>query len=85
MIDVIQNYVDPLSGKVLARAVPTRATATAADAVDITRDMCLLGRRSGDSFPDVLPVVVDRDPKFKSDVFRAFVNGIIERRYYKKT
>jgi hypothetical protein len=57
-----------LSGK--AHAVPTRASATAADAVAIIRDMCL---RSGDGFPDVL--VVDHDPKFTSEVFRAFVKG----------
>ncbi len=63
--DMIQNHVDLLSGKV--HAVPTRATSTATDAADITRDMCL---RSGDGFPDVL--VVDHDPKFTSDVFRAF-------------
>jgi hypothetical protein len=67
--DMIQNHVDLLSGKV--HAVPTRATATAADAADIIRDMCL---RSGDGFPDVL--VVDHDPKFTSDVFRAFVKGM---------
>jgi hypothetical protein len=67
--DMIQNHVDLMSGKV--HAVPTRATATAADAADIIRDMCL---RSGDGFPDVL--VVDHDPKFTSDVFRAFVKGM---------
>ena len=67
--DMIQNHVDLLSGKV--HAVPTRATATATDAADIIRDMCL---RSGDGFPDVL--VVDHDPKFTSDVFRAFVKGM---------
>ncbi len=38
--------------------MPTRATATATDAADIIRDMCL---RSGDGFPDVL--VVDHDPQ----------------------
>ena len=54
--DMIQNHVDLMSGKV--HAVPTRATATAADAADIIRDMCL---RSGDGFPDVL--VVDHDPQ----------------------
>ena len=52
--DMIQNHVDLLSGKV--HAVPTRSTATAADAAAIIRDMCL---RSGDGFPDVL--VVDHD------------------------
>ncbi len=51
--------------------MPTRATATAADAADIIRDMCL---RSGDGFPDVLVVYHDR--KCTSDVFRAFVKGI---------
>ena len=81
--DMIQNHVDLLSGKV--HAVPTRATATAADAADIIRDMCL---RSGDGFPDVL--VVDHDPKFTSDVFRAFVKGmgsclIVGSAYHKNT
>jgi hypothetical protein len=57
--DMIQNHVDLLSGKV--HAVPTRATATAADAAAIIRNMCL---RSGDGFPDVL--VVDHDSKFTS-------------------
>ena len=61
---MIQNHVDLLSGKV--HAVPTRATATATEAAELIRDMCL---RSGDGFPDVL--VVDHDPKFTSDVFRA--------------
>jgi len=81
--DMIQNHVDLLSGKV--HAVPTRATATATDAADIIRDMCL---RSGDGFPDVL--VVDHDPKFTSDVFRAFVKGmgsclIVGSAYHKNT
>jgi hypothetical protein len=66
--DMIQNHVDLLSGNV--HAVPTLATATAADAAAIICDMCL---RSGDSFPDVL--VVDHNSKFTSDVFRAFVKG----------
>ena len=66
--DMIQNHVDLLSGKV--HAVPTRSTATAADAAAIIRDLCL---RSGDGFPDVL--VVDHDSKFTSEVFRAFVKG----------
>ncbi len=35
------------------------------------RDMCL---RSGDGFPDVL--LVDHDPKFTSNVFRAFAKGM---------
>ena len=81
--DMIQNHVDLMSGKV--HAVPTRATATAADAADIIRDMCL---RSGDGFPDVL--VVDHDPKFTSEVFRAFVKGmgsclIVGSAYHKNT
>jgi hypothetical protein len=59
--DMIQNHVD-------LHAVPTRSTATAAEAAEIIRNMCL---RSGDGFPDVL--VVDHDPKFTSDVFWAFV------------
>jgi hypothetical protein len=66
--DMIQNHVDLLSGKV--HAVPTRA-ATAAEAAESIRCMCL---RSGDGFPDVL--VVDHDPKFTSEVFRAFVKSM---------
>ena len=57
--DMIQNRVDLLSCE--AHAVPTRSTATAADAAAIIRDMCL---RSGDGFHDVL--VVDHDSKFTS-------------------
>ena len=81
--DMIQNHVDLLSGKV--HAVPTRASATATDAAEIIRDMCL---RSGDGFPDVL--VVDHDPKFTSDVFRAFVRSmgsclIVGSAYHKNT
>ena len=81
--DMIQNHVDLLSGKV--HAVPTRATATAADAAAIIRDMCL---RSGAGFPDVL--VVDHDPKFTSEVFRAFVKSmgsclIVGSAYHKNT
>ena len=81
--DMIQNHVDLLSGKV--HAVATRATATAADAAVIIRDMCL---RSGAGFPDVL--VVDHDPKFTSDVFRAFVKSmgsclIVGSAYHKNT
>ena len=76
---MIQVHIDLLSGKV--HAVPTRATATAADAAVIIRDMCL---RSGDGFPDVL--VVGHDPK--RDVFRAFVMGpslIVGSAYHNKT
>ena len=81
--DMIQNHVDLLSGKV--HAVATRATATAADAAEIIRDMCL---RSGAGFPDVL--IVDHDPKFTSDVFRAFVRSmgsclIVGSAYHKNT
>jgi hypothetical protein len=68
---MIQNHVDLLSWAGKVHAVPTRATATAADAAEIIRNMCL---RSGDGFPDVL--VVDRDPKFTGDVFRAFVRSM---------
>ena len=65
--------------------MPTRATATAEDAAEIIRDMCL---RSGAGFPDVL--VVDHDPKFTSEVFRAFVKGmgsclIVGSAYHKNT
>jgi hypothetical protein len=59
---MIQNHIDLLSGKV--HAVPTHATATAAKAAGITRNISL---RSGDGFPDVL--AVDHDPKFMSQVF----------------
>ena len=81
--DMIQNHVDLLSGRVYA--VPTRATATAADAAEIIRDMCL---RSGAGFPDAL--IVDHDPKFTSEVFRAFVKGmgsslIVGSAYHKNT
>ncbi len=81
--DMIQNHVDLLLGKV--HAVPTCATATAAEASEIIRDMCL---RSGDGFPNVL--VVDHDPKFTSEVFRAFVKSmgsclIVGSAYHKKT
>ena len=67
--DMIQNRVDLLSCE--AHAVPTRSTATAADAAAIIRDMCL---RSGDGFPDVL--VVHHDSKFTSDVVSAFIKGV---------
>ena len=67
-LDMIQNYVDLLSGKL--HAVPTHSTATATDAAVIIRDMCL---RSGTGFPDAL--VMDHDAKFTSEVFRAFVKG----------
>jgi hypothetical protein len=67
---MMQNLVDLLSGKV--HAGPTWATATAADAVEIIRDMCL---RSGDGFPDEL-VVVDHDPKFTSEMYRASIKGM---------
>jgi hypothetical protein len=83
--DMIQVHINLLSGKV--HAVPTRATATAADAAVIIRDMCL---RSIDGFQDVL--VVDHDPKFTvtSDVFRAFVKSmglslIVGSAYHKNT
>ena len=81
--DMIQNHVDLLSGKVYA--LHTRATATAADAAEIIRDLCL---RSGTGFPDVL--VVDHDPKFTSAMFRAFVKSmgsclIVGSAYHKNT
>ncbi len=37
--DMIQKHFDLLSGK--AHALPTRSTATAAEAAEIIRDMCL--------------------------------------------
>ena len=81
--ETIQNHVDLLSGKV--HAVPTRTTATAADAAAIIRGKCL---RSGDGFPDVL--VVDHDSKFTGGVFSAFVKGwgstlIVGSAYHKDT
>jgi hypothetical protein len=80
---MIQVHVDLLSGKL--HAVPTRKTDTAAMAAEIIRDMCL---RSGDGFPDTL--VVDHDPKFTSDIFRAFVKGmgtnlVVGSAYHKNT
>ncbi len=79
---MIQNPVGLLSRKV--HAVPTRATATAADAAEIIRDMC----SSGNGFPDVH--VVDHDQKFTSQVFRAFVKSmgsclIVGSAYHKNT
>ncbi len=44
-------------------AVPTRAAATAAEAAEIIRDICLR------------VLAVDHDPEFTSDVFRAFVTS----------
>ena len=81
--DMIQNHVDLLSGKV--HAVPTRTTATAAEAAEILRNLCL---RSGAGFPDVL--VVDHDAKFTSAVFHAFVKSmgsclIVGSAYHKNT
>jgi hypothetical protein len=81
--DMIQNHVDLLSGKV--QAVPTRATATAAEAAEIIRNLCL---RSGTGFPDV--IVVDHDAKFTSAVFQAFVKSmgsclIVGSAYHKNT
>jgi len=67
--DQIQVHVDYLSGKV--HAVPTRSTATSADAAQIILEMAL---RSGDGIPDVL--VVDHDPKFTSSLFREFTRRI---------
>ncbi len=67
--DMIQNHFDLLSGKV--HTVPTRATATAAEAAEIIRNMCL---QSGDGFPDVL--VVDHYPKFMSEVFGTLVKSM---------
>ena len=67
--DMIQNQVGLLSGKV--HAVPTRSTATAADAAVTIRDMCPW---SGAGFPDAL--VVDHDAKLKSEVLRAFVKSM---------
>ena len=80
---MIQNHLDLLSGKV--HAVPTGATATAADAAEIIRNTCL---RSGDGFPDVL--VVDHGAKFRSEVFRAFAKSmgsslIVGSAYHKST
>ncbi len=61
---MIQNHVDLLSGKV--HAVPTRSTATAAEAAAIIRDMCL---RTGSGPPR------RARGKFTSEVFCAFVKG----------
>ncbi len=67
--NMIQNHVHLLFGKV--HAVPTHATATAADAAEIIYNMCL---RSGDGYPDVL--VVDHNQKFTCQVFQAFVKSM---------
>jgi hypothetical protein len=67
-IDTIRD-VNLLSGK--EHAVPTRTTATAADAAEIIRNIYF---GSGDGFPDAL--VLDHDPKFTSDVFWAFAKGM---------
>jgi hypothetical protein len=68
---MIKNHVDLLSGK--AHAFPTRATATVENVAEIIRDICLRSRDS-ECFPHVL--VVDHDPKFTSEVFRAFIKGM---------
>ena len=80
---MLQTHVDLLSGRV--HAVPTRATATAADAATIIRDMCL---RSGAGFPDVL--MVDHDAKSTSDAYCAFAKRmgsclIVGSAYHKNT
>ncbi len=69
-----------------SHAVPTRSTASAADAAATICDMCL---QSGDGFPDVL-VVDHHDSKFTSEVFQAFVKGwgscfIVSSAYHKNT
>ena len=69
--DMIQNHADLLSAKV--HAVPTRSTATATDAANILRDMCL---RSCDGFPDVL--AVDHHVRFTGVVFLAFVKSTVD-------
>ncbi len=66
--DMLQNHVNLLCSNV--HAVPTRSTSTVADAAVIISNMCL---RSGKDFLDIL--VVGYDPKFKSEVFLAFVKG----------
>ncbi len=70
--NMIQNHIYLLSGKV--HAVPTCATATAAEAAEIICYMCL---RSSNGFPNVL--VVDHNPKVTREVFRAFVNSMGSR------
>ena len=64
-VDLLSGKVDLLFGKV--HAVPSRSTASAADAAMINWDMCLLCY-AGAGFPDVLVVESGgprvHDPKF---------------------
>ena len=63
--NLVQVHIDHLSGKVVS--IPTRDTATAAEAVQTFLDVCL---RNGTGVPDA--VVVDHDPKFRGTFFTAF-------------
>jgi hypothetical protein len=83
---MIQNHDDMLLGKV--HAVPNCATATAAEAAEIIRDIMMF-LRSCDLFPNVLVV----DPNFTNKVlavFRAFIKSmgsclIVGSAYHKNT
>jgi len=71
------------SGKVVS--IPTRDTATAAEAAQTFLDVCL---RNGTGVPDA--VVVDHDPKFRGTFFTAFAKGlgsslIVGSAYHKNT
>ena len=66
-------------------SLPTRDTATAAEAAKIFLDVCL---RNGSGVPDV--VVLDHDPKFRGAFFTAFAKGlgsalIVGSAYHKNT
>ena len=81
--NLVQVHIDHLSGKVVS--VPTRDTATAAEAAKIFLEVCL---RNGTGVPDV--VVVDHDPKFRGAFFTAFAKGlgsalIVGSAYHKNT
>ena len=67
--NLLQVHIDHLSGKVVS--LPTRDTATAAEAAKIFLDVCL---RNGSGVPDV--VVLDHDPKFRGAFFTAFAKGL---------
>jgi len=81
--NLVQVHIDHLSGKVVS--IPTRDTATAAEAAQTFLDVCL---RNGTGVPDA--VVVDHDPKFRGTFFTAFAKGlgsslIVGSAYHKNT
>ena len=66
--NLVQVHIDHLSGKVVS--IPTRDTATAAEAAQTFLDVCL---RNGTGVPDA--VVVDHDPKFRGTFFYGVRQG----------